>query len=101
MCETCTRLVTFLSIEGATRSVLTLMIAQTLVHKHEEALKYYAQAQSYLESVECSIPPAILAQWREEEGEWLRKVVDIRNHKTLDNPFVAPPDGECPKYLSW
>ena len=74
---------------GCTHSV------QTLCDKYEEALKYLAQAKEYLDRVELSIPPPILAQWRIDEAEWLEKVVDIRNHKTLDNPFVAPADGEC------
>ncbi|KAI0706563.1 hypothetical protein C8Q76DRAFT_630169 [Earliella scabrosa] len=67
-------------------------MAQTLVDKHEEAVKYLAQAKDYLDQVEMSIPAEILEQWKQEEAEWLAKVVDIRNHKTLDNPFVAPQD---------
>ena len=70
-----------------------LPLATVLVHKHEDALKYLREAETYLESVEKGIPPEVLAKWLAEEAEWLSKVVDIRNHKTLDNPFVSPKDG--------
>ena len=66
--------------------------AQTLADKYEEAIKYRDQARKYLDSVEEGIPSEVLSRWRAEEEEWLDKVVDIKNHKTLDNPFTAPKD---------
>ena len=66
--------------------------AQTLSDKYEEAVKYRDQARKYLDSVEEGIPGDVLSRWRAEEDEWLSKVVDIKNHKTLDNPFTAPRD---------
>ncbi|KAI0735656.1 hypothetical protein C8Q76DRAFT_611678 [Earliella scabrosa] len=65
-------------------------IAQVLVHKHDDAMKYLTEAEEYLTSVEDGIPANVLRKWVEEEDIWLARVVDMRNHKTLDNPFVAP-----------
>ena len=64
--------------------------AQVLVHKHDDAMKYLTEAEEYLTSVEDGIPANVLRKWVEEEDIWLARVVDMRNHKTLDNPFVAP-----------
>ncbi|KAI0744400.1 hypothetical protein C8Q76DRAFT_604248 [Earliella scabrosa] len=72
-------------------------MAQTLVHKHEEATKQWTLAQEYLNSIEEGIPLQVLCEWRREEAEWLSKVVDIKTHKTLDNPFVTPKDSVLSK----
>ena len=64
-------------------------LAQTLKHKLEEAEKQLQQAEAYLEGVEAKIPPEVLTQWKREHQEWLLKVTNVKNHKTLDNPFVA------------
>ncbi|KAI0691552.1 hypothetical protein C8Q76DRAFT_771966 [Earliella scabrosa] len=67
-------------------------IAKELVTKHTDAEKFLGEAKTYLEKVEAGIPDSILHQWIAEEAEWLRQVVDIRNHKHLDNPFAPPKD---------
>ena len=37
-----------------------------------------------------------LAKWREMERDWLNKVVDIRNHDKLENPFeLRKESGKC------
>ena len=64
--------------------------AAALCDKHDEAQKYLSQAQAYLTDIEARVPPSVLEQWRADQEDWLLKVVDIRNHKTLDNPFIAP-----------
>ena len=46
------------------------------------------RSRRFLQEFERSIDPATLAQWEVEEAEWLTKVVDIKNHKDLDDPFV-------------
>ena len=71
--------------------------ARTLTDKYDEAVKYRDKAKTYLDGVEEGIPGHVLRQWKEEEAEWLTKVVDIKNHKTLDNPFTAPKEsGKAP-----
>ena len=64
-----------------------------MVRKHEEAVKQWRLATEYLGSVSEGIPLEVITKWRSEEAAWLAKVVDIKNHKTLDNPYVAPKDG--------
>ncbi len=49
-------------------------------------------ATSYLDTVESSIEPAELAQWKQAEMQWKEKVVDIAQHKDLDNPYEPPRD---------
>ena len=68
-------------------------LAHTLVAKHEDAVKHWKLAQEYLASVEEGVPLAVVQQWRREEATWLQQVVDIKNHKTLDNPYIAPKNG--------
>ena len=79
--------------------------AKELVTKHTDAEKFLGDAKGYLEKVESSIPDLILKQWIAEEAEWLSKVVDISNHKGLDNPFTSPKDdgtlSACLTYLSY
>ncbi|KAI0686970.1 hypothetical protein C8Q76DRAFT_635860 [Earliella scabrosa] len=67
-------------------------IAKELVTKHTDAERFLGDAKRYLEKVESGIPDEILKQWIAEEAEWLTKVVDISNHKGLDNPFTSPKD---------
>lgn len=44
--------------------------------------------------MERKIPLDVIAQWKEEEADWLRQVVDIKNHKDMANPYVASgPEG--------
>lgn len=61
-----------------------------LVDKHNTAEALFEEAQDYLSELEESIAPEKVARWRQEEAEWQRKVVDVRQHKGLDNPFEPP-----------
>lgn len=61
-----------------------------LVDKHNTAEELYEEAQTYLLELEQSIAPEKVERWRQEEAEWQRKVVDVRQHKGLDNPFEPP-----------
>lgn len=49
-------------------------------------------ASTYLDTVESSIDPPELAQWKQAERQWKGKVVDIAQHKDLDNPYEPPKD---------
>ncbi|KAI0643312.1 hypothetical protein C8Q79DRAFT_915187, partial [Trametes meyenii] len=62
-------------------------ISRMLKVKLQETEVQLAQTSLSLEKLEQNISPALLAEWRAEEAEWLRKVVDIDNHKQLDNPY--------------
>ncbi|EIW51995.1 uncharacterized protein TRAVEDRAFT_136413 [Trametes versicolor FP-101664 SS1] len=61
-----------------------------LVDKHNTAEELFEEAQAYLSELEQSIAPEKVDRWRQEEAEWQRKVVDVRQHKGLDNPFEPP-----------
>lgn len=61
-----------------------------LVEKHNTAEELFEEAQTYLSELEQSIAPEKVDRWRQEEAEWQRKVVDVRQHKGLDNPFEPP-----------
>lgn len=55
-------------------------------------MKNRDEARTYLEGVEQDIPEDLLTTWKEEEADWMKKVVDIKNHKTMSNPYVASGD---------
>ncbi|KAI0644659.1 hypothetical protein C8Q79DRAFT_1001927 [Trametes meyenii] len=62
-------------------------MSRMLKVKLQETEVQLALSTSSLENLEQTISPALLTKWRTEEAEWLRKVVDIHNHKELDNPY--------------
>ncbi|KAI0060783.1 hypothetical protein BV25DRAFT_1806721 [Artomyces pyxidatus] len=59
------------------------------VAKHREALAGHEVAQDLLNKTEAQIPTEMLEDWKKEEEDWLAKVVDIKNHATLNNPYEA------------
>ncbi|TFK87312.1 hypothetical protein K466DRAFT_491107 [Polyporus arcularius HHB13444] len=65
---------------------------RTLAKKYREAKKQLRTSSRFLTKFEKSIDSVTLATWKKEEAEWLAKVVNIKNHKDLDNPFVPDVD---------
>ncbi|KAI9068138.1 hypothetical protein FKP32DRAFT_1609054 [Trametes sanguinea] len=65
-------------------------IATTLSAAYKDAQKHLDESAESLQKLEATIPAAKLAEWKKEEAKWLELVVDIANHKTLDNPFSPP-----------
>ncbi|OJT08177.1 hypothetical protein TRAPUB_11843 [Trametes pubescens] len=49
-------------------------------------------ATTYLNGVENTVDPEALARWKVEERLWKEKVVDIKQHDGLDNPYEPPRD---------
>ena len=74
--------------------------ARTLHKKYREAKTQVRRSRRFLQEFERSIDPATLAQWETEEAAWLAKVVDIKNHKDLDNPFVPNVDESMLTHLT-
>ncbi|KAI0664425.1 hypothetical protein C8Q70DRAFT_905479 [Cubamyces menziesii] len=66
--------------------------ADTLVQSLEEAERHLTEAEESLKSVEKSIPNATLDEWKRDEAEWLRDVMEIRNHEHMDDPYSPPVD---------
>ncbi|KAI0649157.1 hypothetical protein C8Q79DRAFT_999013 [Trametes meyenii] len=58
-----------------------------VLNAHYSDLNMYAQADAYLATAEATIDPVYLKQWKKEEAEWKNKVVDIKQHDNLDNPY--------------
>ena len=55
--------------------------------KYDQARTEYVRAKDALLRLETQIEPGTLAQWKVEEQNWLEKVVDMKQHDTLDNPY--------------
>ncbi|KAI0648456.1 hypothetical protein C8Q79DRAFT_905667 [Trametes meyenii] len=64
-------------------------MSYTLADKLLKAEKKLVSTTRYLARVEKGVMETELADWKGEEAEWLSKVVDIANHKELDNPYSA------------
>ena len=72
---------------------LTRKPADFLVDKHDVAEKRFEDAQAYFDSIETSInDPVMVAAWRKEHDEWEAKVVDVKNHRDMVNPFEIASD---------
>ncbi|KAI0715493.1 hypothetical protein C8T65DRAFT_738584 [Cerioporus squamosus] len=65
---------------------------RALHEKYQEANRQYCRSCMFLDKSEKSIEPTTLDQWKAEEAVWLAKVVDIKMHNDLDNPFVPDVD---------
>ncbi|KAI0640393.1 hypothetical protein C8Q79DRAFT_921614 [Trametes meyenii] len=63
-----------------------------LMDKLTVAEEMHEMAREYLNSVEESLCKKDLVAWQLEEREWMQKVVDIKTHKDLENPFEPPRD---------
>ncbi|OBZ65326.1 hypothetical protein A0H81_14795 [Grifola frondosa] len=61
-----------------------------LSSKHERAVKQLKVATDHLVSVEENVSTEKLANWKQQEDEWLRKVVDMGKHKDLENVYEPP-----------
>ncbi|OCH83973.1 hypothetical protein OBBRIDRAFT_742414, partial [Obba rivulosa] len=62
-------------------------MARSLRAKHEEALVQGEAIQEELGKLESKLPPERLAEWKRAEKVYLRDVVDLANHESLDNPY--------------
>ena len=80
---------------------LTLLAVEHLTEKHRIAEKRFADADAYLTSMEQSIDDEnLVATWRKEHDEWETKVVEVKNHGHMDNPFeIASDAGMFPLIL--
>ncbi|KAI0372513.1 hypothetical protein BV20DRAFT_1034578 [Pilatotrama ljubarskyi] len=70
-----------------------LHIVEDLVMYLDKAKKHYASAVAYMEHIEESIEKhhqPDLQKWREEKRAFKAKVVDITQHKDLENPYEPP-----------
>lgn len=69
-------------------------VALELSQKLKIAEERLAACTEYLETVEASVqarfPKRTLDQWRDAHATWTRDVVNVVNHKHLDNPFEPP-----------
>ena len=67
-----------------------IIAVDDLVRYHETAESRLAAATEYMSTIEASIKKhhaVDIDAWRKEEREWQSKVVDIKNHKGLGNPY--------------
>ncbi|OCH85647.1 hypothetical protein OBBRIDRAFT_807358 [Obba rivulosa] len=65
----------------------THTMARNLRVKHEEATAEAECIREELEKLEAKLPPEKVAEWKQQEGEYLRKVVDLATHEGLENPY--------------
>ncbi|KAH9912986.1 uncharacterized protein BXZ73DRAFT_82076 [Epithele typhae] len=71
----------------------------TMLEKAEETR---AEMKAFIDSLEAKIDKRHLTAWRKELNEWYDKVVDVKNHDDLENPFVmnVDPDLSFPEAAS-
>ena len=50
------------------------------------------QTGDYLASLEQSIPPAVLSEWRRQEAEWNERVLHIEEEINLESPYELKQD---------
>ncbi|KAI0063770.1 hypothetical protein BV25DRAFT_1767553, partial [Artomyces pyxidatus] len=62
-------------------------LATELARKHKEAVAGYSRTRETLDETEEEIPDNVLRDWLHEEEEFVKKVVNIKNHKKLHNPY--------------
>lgn len=63
--------------------------------KYTEAVRQEESAKKSLVDLETDVEesfPGCLSQWRASEEEWKSKVVDMKEHRNLPNPYE--PDSE-------
>ncbi|ETW79409.1 hypothetical protein HETIRDRAFT_322626 [Heterobasidion irregulare TC 32-1] len=65
----------------------THSIVKATSKKYDQARTEYVRAKDALQRLETQIEPGTLAQWKVEEQNWLEKVVDMKQHDTLHNPY--------------
>ncbi|RDX45950.1 hypothetical protein OH76DRAFT_1356862, partial [Lentinus brumalis] len=58
-----------------------------LTRKYVRAEKQHAAAEAHLASVSAGMKPEDVEVMKAEEKAWLAAVVDMKNHKTLTNPY--------------
>ena len=61
-----------------------------LVQKHKVATKSKSEADDALAALEEEIDQDVLTEWKKQEAAWLASVVDMAQHKDLDNPYQPP-----------
>ncbi|KAI0054763.1 hypothetical protein BV25DRAFT_1816572 [Artomyces pyxidatus] len=65
-------------------------LADELVKKYHAAKSGFGRASDEVKRTESQVKPEEIAAWKVEEEDWLAKVVDIKNHKDLHNPYEVP-----------
>ena len=61
--------------------------------RYAEELKYVKTLEDGDDDDEEGIPPEVLREWKDRLSAWSKLVVNIENHKELDNPFEPDVDG--------
>ncbi|KAI0349199.1 hypothetical protein OH77DRAFT_121712 [Trametes cingulata] len=62
-------------------------MVDALMDKLKTADEMATVASDYLANVESTVEDVKLCEWRAAEMDWKAKVVDIRQHKGLENPY--------------
>ena len=75
---------------------LICCLAETLHRKWQEAVKRRDEERAYIMGLEQDIDEEQIQEWRQRLDAFYIGVENIRNHKTLDNPFIPNVDrGGC------
>ena len=80
--------------------------AEALLTKHKEAVTQAAAAAQVVAEIERKFDVRTVDAWKVQETDWLGKVVDIKHHRELDNPYEVRKDagarvfgpGSCTEY---
>ena len=68
--------------------------ASLLVRRLKEAREMRGALYEAMRDTETTVPKEKLNAWREEEQRWLSKVVDLKEHENLWNPYeIAKTEG--------
>ncbi|KAI0687632.1 hypothetical protein C8T65DRAFT_700875 [Cerioporus squamosus] len=67
-------------------------IAALLLKRWLRARDFAAETHQYLITLEQSIPPTILVEWRAQEAEWKERVLHIEEEINLESPYELKQD---------
>ena len=67
-----------------------------MTDRYNNAVVQLAKIREQLQSIEKNYTSEQISGFRDEESEWLRKVVIIAEHENLDNPYeLQGGGGKC------
>ncbi|RDX43436.1 hypothetical protein OH76DRAFT_1458396 [Lentinus brumalis] len=67
-------------------------LARDLTKRYLQACTLSSKVDERLRKLESGLDAAALAEWKKLEQQWLVDVVDMKNHKQLDNPYKLKMD---------
>lgn len=71
---------------------MVLRPATALIAKYTQAATQSVNTHEYLMKLELDLDKGRVAEWKEIEAQWTRKIIHMKNHKDMDNPYEPQKD---------